>query len=236
MQQNILHVRKCACAFSNILINVQAHLSTCYYKFFKNLLKYDLFKIVYSQLIIYKYPNIKELSKLLLVDSTTIFNNYGVDNISTIPEYKKKKGNKISVILTKKDKIPIDIITDTASIHDLVLLKKHELNEKYTNKYVIADKGYISKEYKNELKENNIKLITPYRKNQKQQNTKAEKILLKQRYVIENFFWRLKKSYKRLNNRKEKKFNNFNGVVYLSCVFYIINKLKLYDINEEIII
>ena len=61
--------------------------------------------------------------------------------------------------------------------------------------FIMGDKGYVvnKKYYRNK----NIKIITNKRKNQLKQNTKKRKKLLKQRYLVENYFATIKNSYKK---------------------------------------
>ena len=60
-------------------------------------------------------------------------------------------------------------------------------NINYRRINLVGDKGYIAtKKTKNELFKKGIKLITPYRKNQKKKNCIKNKLKLKKRYVVEH--------------------------------------------------
>ena len=76
----------------------------------------------------------------------------------------------------------------------------------------------MKKETKDILSSKNITLITYKRKNQIQQNTQEEKILLKKRHKVENLFEKLK-FYKRILLRHEKNIINFTGFLYLGFLF-----------------
>lgn len=87
----------------------------------------------------------------------------------------------------------------------------------------ISDKAYImTKKNKEKLLEKKVKVITPYRKNQKNkktgkklQNTKKEKDKLNLRYKIEHVNNTIKK-YDRLNLRKDRLIHTFKSFLFLA--------------------
>lgn len=102
-------------------------------------------------------------------------------------------GLKLSLTVNL-DGIPTSIDFHPANQHDLKTLVKEA--SKLAGLIIIGDKGYLGKKNKQELKENfNLALITPYRRNQRKQNTKTEQKLLKQRKVIERTISQLKDQF-----------------------------------------
>lgn len=75
-----------------------------------------------------------------------------------------------------------------ASIHDIKMVKS--LIEQYKSSYILADKGYINEELKEELKKEKIWFWTPMRKNMKKKE-ENEKWLNKKRRYIETIFSKL---------------------------------------------
>ena len=63
-------------------------------------------------------------------------------------------------------------------------------------------KGYNSRGLKEQLRRNNrVKLVYPYKRNQTATNTDEEKRFLKKRYIVEHSFTWLKNRYRRLSLR-----------------------------------
>lgn len=74
-----------------------------------------------------------------------------------------------------------------------ILVERHKKKQDIKDIVLIADKGYISDFNKDWVKKCwQITLVTGYRKNQKKQNTKKEKQLLKKRKIIETVNSQLK--------------------------------------------
>lgn len=90
-------------------------------------------------------------------------------------------------LLTNQDGIPCQYEFIPGNQHDLKGLRKFTERRELRDLVIIADKGYLVKsEERLEFKKKHlIRLITPFRKNQKKINTKKEKRLLKKRKIIE---------------------------------------------------
>jgi len=86
--------------------------------------------------------------------------------------------------------IPTNFDLTPANISDGKMTE--ELIELYDFLIAIGDKGYLDQEKQQELLKQNKKLITPYRKNQKQKNSGFEQKLLKLRRRIETVFSQFK--------------------------------------------
>ena len=118
--------------------------------------------------------------------------------------------------IANKDRVPVAVSFAPANKHDVTMLEetvnKSNINlesDYHKPCYLTCDKGYISKEIAENLKEKNIILNTPRRKNQKKKiKSEIRKELLKDRFSIESFFSTLKRSYKRLSIIREKSINS----------------------------
>ena len=130
---------------------------------------------------------------------------------------------------------------DKGNVHDVKLVEDTLPIPFIQIKNVIGDKGYISKNLKENLKINkNINLIYPYRNYNKSKaiskngnkrfkktnymtNTPEEKSLLKKRHKIENFFSNLKK-FRRISFIYERNIRNFEGFVYLAFLLSFVKR------------
>ena len=100
----------------------------------------------------------------------------------------------------------------------------NSINVKVIGSRLIADKGYISKEYKKKIKKSHrINLIYPARKNQRIKNTTFELNLLKKRSIVEHFFSWLK-NYRKVQIRHDKTVLSFTGFIYLASLNILHNK------------
>jgi len=196
--------------------------STSCFNFYKKMIEKNIFEKVYNYFITRKYKNVDDIKFLCMVDSTMIDNECG-KNVGYFYYNKKKKGSKLSVIINEY-KIPLSFALSKASTSDIILFEKN-INKpivNLNNRIILGDKGYISNALKNKLKtENNINLITPYRKNQKTILNDKEKKLMKKRHIIENYFASLKKKFKSIRLRYTKKDANFLSIIYLSAILML---------------
>ena len=194
----------------------------------------NLYEITYK-IINEKYhqSKLKKSSNLtLFIDSTNIYNKNGQENIGYGQNYKKQESrvsaicdsNKNIYSLTlvdtqiknekHKKTLPNDSKTVISSVTNLL-----ETDLKYKSLNLVGDKGYATKEQDRvHLKETyKINLIYPHKKNQKVKTPLTHKKLLKNRYVIENVFAKLK-VYVRVCCRKDKLACTYMGFVYLSAM------------------
>lgn len=183
-----------------------------------------------------KYKNINNNTNLLYIDSTSIYNLRGYENIVINPENKKKKITKLSIISTKNGFITsIEPFINKQTlkngsktcVHDVKMINKtleniNNVNNKSKNFYLIADKAYKNKEKIN-LNNKPIKIITPDKKNAIKKNTKFENKKLKKRIIIEHCNLNLKR-YERVMLRKEKKIKTYLSWVYISS---LINNIRV---------
>jgi len=177
---------------------------------------------------------INDDNKELLIDTTAFNNKYGIENKVINSEYKKKNLTKLSAITNKKNKILSIVTVDIkekeiifnkkikkikTSSHDISNVQKtlNNINIKTNLEVLVGDKGYKTQE-KFKYLEKEIKIITPDKKNQKNNlNTTEEKKKISGRYKIENTFSSIKLNNERIFLRKDKKMKSFMSWVYISC-------------------
>lgn len=169
--------------------------------------------------------NDKEIN--LFIDSTYVNNKTGVELVGINPMYYKKRVTKISIICDEKKRVIIakpfkSTRNDCATIIETV--KEINKGERIN---LIGDKGYIlNKDDMNKLlKEKNIRLIVPRKKNQKEKRIRKKyKNLLKKRNVIENVIQEIKR-YNRIYTRKDKRIHNYMSFVYMASGINYKNKI-----------
>lgn len=176
----------------------------------------------------------------VIIDATNINNKSGREAVGYGSETKKKRFTKITVLSDNKANL-ISILPHNTTSKDItfknsskkVIIQTLEHDTKAilpaiknlnTKKAVIVtgDLGYlVSDENKKLLKDqNNITLITPYRKNQRKKNTTEERNFLKTRYKVENAISKLKR-FNRTTIRRDHKLCTFMGFIYISFLYSI---------------
>ena len=166
-----------------------------------------------------------------------MYNKNGCKNVGYGQDPKKKK-TRVSAICNKKKQIISMVIINTTSKNDKfnknkkINTLKHDsktIDESIDNLLIdvfkckqlklVGDKGYFkTKEDKKILVETkNTQIIHPHKKNQKIRTPKSSKILLEDRYVIENVFATLKR-FDRICLRKDKLDSTFKGFLFLATI------------------
>jgi transposase len=186
---------------------------------YSNFVKYNVFYKLY-----YKIRNtyIKKYiinDTTLLIDSTIIYNKYGINKIGRNKFYKNKFTTKIS-LMTDINGFPLSVLFLKGNYHDNTVFIKHirdaNLIIPKIKKTIIADKAYSANKNYELLDNNNIKHIIPPRKNMKiATNYKYNKNEYSKRIKIEQIFSKLK-IYKRIYARYDKYICNFNGFVLIA--------------------
>jgi hypothetical protein len=148
------------------------------------------------------------------------------------PKIKQKRGRpkKIEKML-KQDIIkneqqkpvnnikPIIITTLEHDVKGIIPVLKDCGIPETKNKNLIGDAGYILNDKdKMYLLNKNIRLITPYRKNQTKKNTIEEKTKLKKRNGVERKLCTIKHNNNRIHVRKDRHIKNYMGFVYLGII------------------
>lgn len=154
----------------------------------------------------------------LFIDTALINNKYGIE-LAAYGQNKKKKVTKISLICNEKT-VPLSVTFHKGSVHDVKTIDESVVilikNINYRRVNLAGDKGYIAtKKTKDELFKKGIKLITPYRKNQKKRNCNKNKQKLKKRYVVEHANQKMK-DYNRIYVRRDRLLITFKSFVYMA--------------------
>lgn len=215
----IVYVLKTGISFRNIISPIKW---TSIYFHYNRFIKAHIFQRLFNK-IRKKYTKNKKL-KILSIDASFIANKFGINKCTRNKYYSNKIGNKISVI-TDKNGLPLSVLVNKGTVHDISFTKKHIKDIKYigTNKFLLADKGYYSNKLSKELKEHNFTLCVPPKKNSRQQLF-YDKQIYKNRIFVEHCFQKIK-TYRRLSFRYDKKFSIFKQNVFLVCSLILINKL-----------
>jgi hypothetical protein len=206
---------------------------TTIYKRFCLWSKHNIFEKIWNSYInLYCASKTASCFKTLFIDSSMVTNHYGSDCIGYNHFDRHRKATKVSIICDD-NKVPLSISFFKANVNDqktinetLNALKcKIKPNNRHSN-ILVGDKGYIvNPKTKNELLKNNrIRLVTPFRKNQKAKNTKKDKEILSKRYKIEHIFLRLDK-FSRIHYRKERKVDQFQAFHFIALISMLIPKL-----------
>jgi len=186
--------------------------------------------------------NIKDTEDVL-IDASAFSNKYGSENVTINSEYTKKNITKLSFITTKEGAIlsikPFEVNnkkiiyakqekTIKTTEHDSKSIQKTVdlINKKIKIVNIIGNKEYKTTNIIIKNKEK-IKIITPNKKNQKNNlNSHEENLKMKGRYKIENVFGNIKMKNERIMLRKDTKLINFMGWVYIASLENNIKFLK----------
>ena len=187
-----------------------------------------------------------DVIKDFFIDSTNTNNLRGSENIIINPELKKKKITKITEIsdvdgfvvavvfnqpLNKIIKYNFKNKEIQTAKHDSQCIEETLINKnkniEFNNICLIGDKGY-------KIKNNNeqYKVVTPNKKNQKKNLiNRHDKEKIKFRHIVENSIngWKHKE---RINLRKDKKISTFSGWVFLSILNH---NLRVNEIKKKIL-
>lgn len=186
--------------------------------------------------------SIKKTQKYSIIDSTLIPEKEGKYitqkdfDTDKVAARRDDKGNKIYIcgskglfILNEKKQV-IEAKRIPIVYSDQNILKDSAL---YQNKiegvFLLADKGFSSKLTRQRVEAFNCKMISPYRKSQKDKDlTKEEWDLYRERWKIETFFQKLKGTYGNIKlNLKGKYSNNLkNAKFFATCLMYNLSTVK----------
>ncbi len=217
----------------DVIIN-DNHYKTIYAKH-KQWADSGVYKAAYEIIMKTKLDSIEGDHLQLIIDGTNIYNKSGVEDIGYGSESRKKRMTKLSVLSDNKSNI-IAVISQPVNekvcifngkqskIHTL----QHDINgiipivtSLKTDKKITltGDLGYLMGDQKKQELENdhNVKLVTPFRRNQKKKNTADDKKLLKTRFKVENSIAKIKK-FNRISLRRDHSINSFMGFVYLAFI------------------
>lgn len=226
---NIYYVLKTGVQWN--ALDVKCHYTTIYKKFVMwNKLK--IFDLIYDELI-EKYKN-SCIIKNVYIDASHIRNVNGTDLIGRNHYDRFRNSTKLHLLIDD-NRVPIAFTFTKGNINDGKLTSK--LSEplkqiiKMDNRRtinLIGDKGYTNFKLRDELKKDNINLLTPLKKNNKIITNKKSynRVYNKfNRISIENVFCRIDK-FKRLYSRYEKKVINFKGFHLIAFINIILRNLN----------
>ena len=198
--------------------------STIRKKFYKwkNL---DIFTIAYN-LLFNKYAKHRTFRELF-IDSTIIENLNCSEMIGRYYKIKTKNQFKISVICDN-NRVPLVYKISNPAHHDNTFIKPlicdlkcnlHDMSK------LMGDKGYITKHKNIQHKNKKVTIVYPYRVNQKKHNNQQNKKLLKKRYIVEQLFSHLKRTYRRLKYGFDRYMVNYNTFFIMACACQIIRAI-----------
>ena len=166
----------------------------------------------------------------LLIDTTTIYNSYGQENIGYGGNPKKQESRLSAICDVNKNIYSLTLVksiqrtdtmktlpNDNRTVESSVKELKHYFKDKEVN--VIGDKGYaMTLQDRVRLKNKyTVNMIYPNKRNQKAHTPDEYKPLLAVSYHIENLFADLKK-YNRICRRQDKLECTYMGFVYLAAM------------------
>ena len=174
-----------------------------HYKTIQNKFNYWTKKDIFKK----AFENIKYdiQSNILIIDSTSINNKYGSENLIINPEYKKKQVTKLSTITNEHGFIlsiqPFEVNKELKNnkftgVHDVKMIENTLLNVKQNNNskyyHLLADKAY-KHNYNLKLNGKKVITITPDKKNSLIKNSNYKKNKLKKKNKSRTFKFRNKK-------------------------------------------
>ncbi len=165
-------------------------------------------------------------------------NKNGKQKLGRNKYYKNKNAYKLSLIVDSFG-LPVSIFIDSGNINDskLGFINFNKLfmcvkqNNTYVKFYLLADKMYDAKEFRNECKKYNYRPIIDFNKrNTKNKSlikklSKAEKQIYKKRIKVENTFALIKK-YRRLDKIIDFYLMTYESFVHLGFCLLISTYLK----------
>ena len=207
----IIYVLKTGISWRNLRSSI--NWNTLFHHF-SRFVKYNIFKTLFTKLRRNHFKT--KNSNIKIIDSSFIPNKYGRNFISRNKFYKNKTGTKISLI-TDIDGIPLSILVNKGSIHDLSFIKEHVKDCKciIKNSVILADKGYESKKMRNYILSYNSSFMIMKKKNMTTAYS-FNKNLYRKRIKIENTFQKLK-SFRRLMIRFDALIENFLSFIYIAA-------------------
>jgi len=210
------------------MLNCECHYTSVYKKYI-NWNKHNIFKNIFNGML--DDYILKNTIKNTYIDASHIKNVLGSDSIGRNHYDRYRNSTKLHLIIDD-NRIPINYIFTGGNVNDGKLTeslskKLIEINKKDSRRTInlIGDKGYVNYKLQEKLKNKNINLYTPLKKNNKKIKNKCsymKKYNQFNRISIENMFCRLDK-FKRIQLRYEKKLTNLEGFHLLAFIYIIYN-------------
>jgi len=217
----IIHMLKSGVSWRNLRSNINYR--TIYYHFHR-FVKNDIFYKAFCYIRTLYCKRFRE-SNITVIDSTFIQNKFGKNKIGRNKFFKNKNCNKVSLIIDS-NKFPLSVLVDVGNKHDISFTLDHmkDLNTlfytvKSTNKTLLADKAYESKDLRSTLyQQYKTNLMIPPKSNANIVYN-FNKETYNQRIYIEHTFSFLK-TFKRINMRFDSNIDTFSNLIFLafSCI------------------
>ena len=97
------------------------------------------------------------------------------------------------------------------------------MDRRFSN-IVIGDKGYVSSNVEDALRERRMRLLTPRKVNsRRKKHSKADRDSLRRRHTVENLFSRLDK-FKKIHCRHEKNLESYRGLTLFGMMLLVVEK------------
>ena len=134
---------------------------------------------------------------------------------STTEDIGKSRGGNSTKIHLAVDSggLPVHFEVSEGQVNDIVHAKSLVENSPKA-KHVVADKGYDSDKFREEIEKTGANSTIPRRKNQKKGNEEVDWCLYKYRHLVENAFGRIK-NYRAIATRYDKLSRNYASMVSL---------------------
>jgi transposase len=162
----------------------------------------------------------------IIVDTTFIINKNGKNKVARNKLMKNKNCLKISMV-TDVNGIPLSVLADKGTKHDLKFVGRHikDLDRKLRKQdgFVLADRGYISKQLKQTLDNKGWTLMTKVKRNMRDTYV-YDPNMYKRRIRIENTFQMLK-TYRRIQLRYDRKHSTYLSFVYMAVADIVHRRL-----------
>ncbi len=191
------------------------------YFHFNRFSKFKIFSSLFKN-IRNKYIRKNKINNIV-IDSSFIPNKNGKTLLARNKFFKNKNCNKLNII-TDSYGTPLTAFLSKGNFNDCRLFNPtyNSLNKsiKKSSKFLLADKGYISKYIRNTLSNDNISLMTPTKKGATKTFYFCKK-LYKKRITVEQTFQKIK-AFRRIQIRYDSNHHIFSEFIFLSlfCIIY----------------
>lgn len=178
--------------------------------------------------------------KHLFIDSTMIKNKLGSDCVGANPTDRGRLGTKLSVIVDDA-KMPIALVLTGANIPDVSILEETvssiptPITQDARRTCILAgDKGYINRADSDFLASHKMRKVTPSRRNARRQRelSNNDKLVLKERHKVENFFANLKQS-RRFEIRRDRSIASFKAALEFEFSTKLLSQLMSSSLDEH---
>ncbi|WP_115825368.1 IS5 family transposase [Xenorhabdus cabanillasii] len=130
----------------------------------------------------------------------------------------KSRGGRSTQIHLAVDSygLPVDFELSGGQAHDIVHAENLVVQSPPSD-FVIADKGYDSQAFRNDIEQQGATAVIPYRKNNRKSDKKIDKGLYRYRHLVENAFARIK-HFRAIATRYDKLARNYASTLALAFV------------------